>query len=169
MYKSIETDLLRLNIIEAKYLSRKKTQKGAISPPFSYENIDGNIDGNIVTNEDLKGKYVYIDLWATWCGPCLREIPYFDTLQTVFEGQNITFVSICQNDTKERWKATVAKKELKGVQLFAEDDGGQFYEDYQVTGIPRYILIDPLGKIVNSDAKRPSDKRLVAELESLVK
>ncbi len=50
-----------------------------------------------------------------------------------------------------------------------DKNGGQFYEDYQVTGIPRYILIDPLGKIVNSDAKRPSDKRLVAELESLVK
>jgi thiol-disulfide isomerase/thioredoxin len=165
IYKSIETNLDRLALIEAKYIARKKTQDGAVSPPFSYEDISGKM----VSHEDLKGKYVYIDLWATWCGPCLREIPYFDTLQTVFEGQNITFVSICQNDTKDRWKATVAKKELKGVQLFAEDDGGQFYEDYQVTGIPRYILIDPLGKIVDSDAKRPSDKRLVAELESLMK
>jgi thiol-disulfide isomerase/thioredoxin len=165
IYKSIETNLDRLALIEAKYIARKKTQDGAVSPPFSYEDISGKM----VSHEDLKGKYVYIDLWATWCGPCLREIPYFDTLQTTFEDQNITFVSICQNDTKERWKATVAKKELKGVQLFAEDDGGQFYEDYQVTGIPRYILIDPQGKIVDSDAKRPSDKRLVAELEDLVK
>jgi thiol-disulfide isomerase/thioredoxin len=165
LYKSTETDPDRLAFIEAKYIARKKTQDGAVSPPFSYEAISGKM----VSHEDLKGKYVYIDLWATWCGPCLREIPYFDTLQTVFEGQNITFVSICQNDTKERWKATVAKKELKGVQLFAEDDDGQFYEDYQVTGIPRYILIDPLGKIVDSDAKRPSNKQLVTELEALLK
>jgi thiol-disulfide isomerase/thioredoxin len=165
IFKSIETDSVRIDFIEAKYIARKKTQDGAVSPRFSYEDISGKM----VSHEDLKGKYVYIDLWATWCGPCLREIPYFDTLQTLFECQNIAFVSICQNDTKEWWKATVAKKELKGVQLFAEYDGSQFYEDYQVTGIPRYNLIDPLGKIVDSDAKRPSDKRLVAELESLVK
>lgn len=165
IYKSIETDPKRLRLIEYKYLARKKTQKGEASPPFSYEGVDGKI----ITQEDLMGKLVYIDLWATWCGPCLREIPYFDTLQNAFKGREITFISICQNDTKKRWKQAVEVKNLKGLQLFAAGDGGQFYEDYQVTGIPRYIILDTEGKIIDSDAKRPSDKRLVAELENLLK
>ena len=164
LYKNVETDPKRLAIIEEKYLARKKTENGASSPPFSYEDISGKT----VSHEDLKGSYVYIDLWATWCGPCLREIPYFDTLQATFEGQNIQFVSVCQNDTRERWKATVEKKDLKGIQLYAEGDGGQFYKDYQVTGIPRYILLDPDGKIIDSDAKRPSDKSLIVELKELL-
>jgi thiol-disulfide isomerase/thioredoxin len=165
IYKSIETDPKRLKLIEDKYTARLKTQKGATSPPFAYEGVNGET----VTQEDLKGKLVYIDLWATWCGPCLREIPYFDTLQETFKDRDITFVSICQNDTKERWLKTVEIKNLRGLQLYAKGDGGQFYEDYQVTGIPRYIILDAEGKIIDSDAKRPSDKRLVAELEALLK
>lgn len=78
-------------------------------------------------------------------------------------------INICQNDIKERWKQAAEVTNLKGLQLFAAGDGGQFYEDYQVTGIPRYIILDTEGKIIDSDAKRPSDKRLVAELEDLLK
>jgi len=164
IYKSIETDPKKLKFIEGKYLARQKTQKRATSPPFSYEGVDGKI----ITQEDIMGKLVYIDLWATWCGPCVREIPYFDTLQDAFKDREILFVSICQNDTKERWKQAVEVKNLKGLQLFAAGDGGQFYEDYQVTGIPRYIILDKVGIIVDSDAKRPSDKSLAIELEELL-
>jgi thiol-disulfide isomerase/thioredoxin len=165
IYKSLGTRPDQLKLIEDKYNARLKTQKGAISPPFAYEDPNGKT----ITQEDLKGKLVYIDLWATWCRPCLREIPYFDTLQEAFKDRDITFVSICQNDTKERWQKAIISKNLKGLQLYAEGDGGQFYEDYQVTGIPRYIILDAEGKIIDSDAKRPSDKRLVEELQELLK
>lgn len=165
LYQAIETDPSRLKLIKDKYLARKKTQKGASSPPFVYEDLNGQV----VTNEDLKGKLLYIDLWATWCGPCLREIPYFDTLQEAFKNQEITFLSVCQNDTKERWQKMVKTKELKGLHLYAEGDGGQFYKDYQVDGIPRYILLDAEGKIIDSDAKRPSNPLLKAELAELLK
>jgi thiol-disulfide isomerase/thioredoxin len=165
LYQAIETDPSRLKLIKDKYLARKKTKEGATSPPFAYETMEGDI----VTNEDLKGKLLYIDLWATWCGPCLREIPYFDTLQEAFKNQEITFLSVCQNDTKERWQKMVKTKERKGLHLYAEGDGGQFYKDYQVDGIPRYILLDAEGKIIDSDAKRPSHPLLKAELAELLK
>ncbi len=62
----------------------------------------------------------------------------------------------------------VEKKNLKGLHLYAEGDGGQFYSDYQVNGIPRYILLNTEGMIIDSDAKRPSNDKLVEELEKLL-
>jgi hypothetical protein len=76
---------------------------------------------------------------------------------------------MCQNDTKELRKQAVEVKNLKGLQLFSEGDRDQFYKDYQVTEIPRYIILDAEGKIIDSDAKKPSDKSLVAALEDLLK
>ncbi len=156
LYKRYANNPEHISEIEKIYLARKKTQTGEISPSFSFEDINGKL----VTNEDLKGKLLYIDVWATWCGPCLREIPYFDTLQRQFEGRKIQFVSISYQDNKERWQKMVKEKELLGIQLFAADSKAPFFTDYQVEGIPRYILIDDKGIIIDSDAKRPSDNEL---------
>ena len=164
LYRKTETNPKRLAMITEKYRTRKKTQKGATSPPFKFVNMEGDT----VSNNEVLGKLLYVDIGATWCGPCLREIPYFDTLYSTFEGENIVFVSICQNDKKTNWKTMVTAKKMKGIQLFADGDGGQFFSDYQVNGIPRYIIIDPNGKIVDSDAKRPSNKALIAELNELL-
>ena len=142
--------------------------KGKPSPDFNYENYKGGK----TKLSDLKGKYVYIDLWATWCGPCRAEIPHLQKTEEKYHGKNIEFVSISIDQAKdyEKWKKFVADKNLGGVQLFADKDWqSEFVTSYGVTGIPRFILIDPKGNILESDAPRPSSAELQTQLDALLK
>lgn len=131
---------------------------GEESPKFTdYENYSGGT----TSLDDLKGKYVYIDVWATWCGPCKKEIPYLKKIEKAYHGKNIEFVSISLDRKKDydKWRAMIIEKELKGIQLWAKEDN-TFADAYTVTGIPRFILIDPQGRIVRADAPRPSSGSL---------
>jgi len=149
------------------YNKGKDLAKGKPSPQFSnYENHKG---GDLSLS-DLKGKYVYIDVWATWCGPCKREIPSLKMVEQQFHGKNIEFVStsIDVANDHDKWVAMVNEMSLGGTQLFADNDwNSQFIKDYGIEGIPRFILLDPDGNIVSADAPRPSNPRLVELLNSL--
>ncbi|WP_299113702.1 TlpA disulfide reductase family protein [uncultured Winogradskyella sp.] len=153
--------------LTTKYNKVKKLAKGMPSPKFvEYENHKGGT----TSLEDLKGKYVYIDVWATWCGPCIREIPSLKEVEKQFHGKNIAFVStsIDKAAAHNKWVEMVKDKELGGVQLMADKDwNSQFVQDYAIEGIPRFILIDPNGNIISADAPRPSSPKLVALFEEL--
>jgi len=142
--------------------------KGQQSPTFAYENYKGGT----TKLEDFKGKYVYIDVWATWCGPCRQEIPYLQEVEKKYEGKNIEFVSLSIDTKKdyEKWRKMVGDKSLGGVQIIADNDWkSAFTTAYGVNSIPRFILIDPQGKVVEADAKRPSDPALQVQLDKLLK
>lgn len=147
--------------ISEKYNKLTKLSKGAPSPQFSnYENYKG---GSTSMN-DLKGKYVYIDVWATWCGPCKAEIPSLKEVEKKYHTKNIAFISMSIDKKKdyEKWRKMVDEKELSGIQLFAPNDWkSDFVTDYGIQGIPRFILIDPEGNIVDSNAPRPSSPKLI--------
>jgi thiol-disulfide isomerase/thioredoxin len=136
------------------------------SPTFNYENQKGGT----TSLESLKGKYVYIDVWATWCGPCRQEIPSLEKVEEQFQGKNIVFVSISVDNTKDRekWSKLVTEKKMSGIQLLADNElDSKFTKEYNILGIPRFILIDANGNIINSNAPRPSDLKLVELLNSL--
>jgi len=147
--------------IQAKYDALKKLSKGAPSPVFTdYVNHAGGT--NSLT--DYKGKYVYIDVWATWCGPCLAEVPALKEVEKQYHGKNIEFLSISidTEPAREAWRKMVTDKELGGVQLLADQAWqSAFISAYEINSIPRFIIIDPDGNIVNSNAPRPSDKKLL--------
>lgn len=160
-----------------KYLSGKIALRDALpegSPSPTFENYI-NHAGGTTSLSDLKGKFVYVDIWATWCGPCKREIPSLKKVEEQFHGKNIEFVSISVDDerrsgTKEKafqaWKKMVTDKNLGGIQLFSDNAWqSDFVKNYKVNGIPRFILIDPEGNIVSPDAPRPSNPKLVELLE----
>jgi len=120
--------------------------------------------------ENFKGRYVYIDLWATWCGPCLVELPHLEALQEEYKNnRNIAFVSISIDSNKDAWRKMVTEKEMKGFQLIADNAWqSQICKDYGVNGIPRFMLIDREGKILNKSAPRPSSDDLKATLHNLL-
>ena len=150
------------------YNSIKKLLKGQPSPKFAFKDVNDKL----VKLDDLKGKYVYIDVWATWCAPCMGEIPYLKKLEENYHDKNIAFVSISVDNARayNKWKQMVADKELKGYQLFADKSWqSDFVQAYRIVGIPTFILIDPKGNIVSASAMRPSNPDLRVLFDSLLK
>jgi thiol-disulfide isomerase/thioredoxin len=148
--------------------AKSEKMKGQPSATFSYENAKGGT----TSLESLKGKYVYVDVWATWCGPCRKEIPFLKQVEEKYHGKKIEFVSISVDQAKDhdKWKKMVTDQSLGGIQLFADSDwSSAFVQSYGINSIPRFILIGPDGKVVDADAKRPSDPALQAELDTLLK
>ncbi|SDI31841.1 TlpA family protein disulfide reductase [Winogradskyella thalassocola] len=143
------------------YNKIQKLVKGMPSPKFvNYENHKGGT----TSLDDLKGQFIYIDVWATWCGPCIAEIPSLKELEKKYHGKNIAFVStsIDVESAHDKWVKMVNDKELGGIQLIADNNSkSQFVTDYAINSIPRFLLIDPDGNIVSADAPRPSDPKLI--------
>ncbi|HEV2832380.1 MAG TPA: TlpA disulfide reductase family protein, partial [Hanamia sp.] len=121
--------------------------------------------------ESLHGKYVYIDIWATWCAPCIAEIPHLKELEMAYHNKNLAFVSISVDEPHDlnKWKAFVKKNNLQGIQLITENAfESTFTKKMNIHSIPRFILIDPAGKIIFANALRPSDKGLRTSLDKLL-
>lgn len=139
--------------------------KGKPSPKF----VDFiNHKGGTTSLDDFKGKYVYLDFWATYCRPCIVEFPALDELREKHKNKNIEFINI-SIDFKgdlDKWKNYVTENKLKGTQLLI-DNGKSFEDAYRLTSIPRYILIDPAGNIVDAKTFKPSDPKLTELLDSL--
>ncbi|MBT1698735.1 TlpA family protein disulfide reductase [Fulvivirgaceae bacterium PWU4] len=140
----------------------------AIAPGQPAPDFSGNTpDGKKISLSDLKGKIVYVDVWATWCGPCVAEMPHMRKLQDRFsKNEDVAFVLISVDEKEEAWKKKIAG-DMKGLGTYSireqkQDGGSPFQKVYQISGIPRYILIDQAGKIVAAEAERPSSGDVIA-------
>ena len=149
------------NFITEKYNKLVSISKGKPSPKFiDYENNAGGT----TSLDDLKGKFVYVNIWVTGNPACASEIPFLKEVEKKYQGKNISFVSISVDKATDhdKWKKMILEEKLEGIQLFADKS---FYSDfvmgYLINFVPRYILIDPDGNIVNSNAPKPSDKSLI--------
>lgn len=140
-------------------------KKGALAPSFSnYKDVS---EKN-VSLSDFKGKYVYINFWATWCGFCKTEIPALKKVAEEYENKNIAFLGVSVDPKKflDKWKKMVAKEKLPGTQVHYNQDKN-FTKAYRISGIPRFVLIDPNGNIVMAEAPRPSDPKFKEVLKKL--
>ncbi|MBM0658332.1 TlpA family protein disulfide reductase [Capnocytophaga genosp. AHN8471] len=109
----------------------------------------------------LKGKLLFIDIWATYCPDCRKELPDLEALQEDYKTLPITFVSISVDRDKEAWKAMVKEKKLRGIHLYASPETKELFKElYDLRSIPRYMLIDEKGNIINANLPMPSDKNL---------
>ena len=142
-----------------RYNSARLTKAGLASVDFNYENYDGGM----TSLEDLRGKLLYIDVWATWCGPCIREFPALKELVKEYDEKDIEFVSISIDSKNDynKWKKMVAEKNIGGIHLY-DDEGlsSDFMRAFSVSLIPRFMMIDPQGKIITAKAPRPSSKEV---------
>ncbi len=129
-------------------------------------------EGELITLKKFRGKVVYIDFWASWCGPCRAQFPFAKQLQaklTDKQKKNIIFLYINIDDTEEVWKKTVETLKLEGFHLYSkggwESEAAKFFN---LSSIPRYMLIDKAGLIVQPNAKRPGDEFILNDLLNLL-
>ena len=164
-FQEVVADTTMSNYIASIIRRLERLMPGMPAPAFGYPDITGTHK----SLADFKGKYVYIDVWATWCGPCIREIPKLKELEQEF-GDEIAFLSISIDDDKERWHKYVTEKELTGVQILSLSQRGglaEIMELYMLQGIPRFIMVDPDGNLIDAGASRPSDEKTRKIFEEL--
>lgn len=147
--------------LERKTAVDNMPKEGEPAIDFNYPDIEGNE----ISLTSFKGKLVYVDVWATWCGPCKAEIPSLQKLETDYHGKDITFMSVSVDTDKEDWEKMVAEKELGGVQLWA-DGWSKITKDYAIFGIPRFLLFDAKGNVISTNAPRPSSDEIRELLEA---
>ena len=135
---------------------------GKRSPDFKAVDIEGK-EYHVA---DFRGRYVYIDMWATWCGPCKREMPYLKELEEKFADAQIVFLGLSVDKDKAAWEKMVSEGGMTGVQLYL-GTGSSFQEAYRIESIPRFILLDKDGMIVSNDMSRPSDASTADALDAL--
>jgi thiol-disulfide isomerase/thioredoxin len=146
-------------LVKNKYQHMEGMLEGNPAPGFKL----ADVNGRQVSLQDLRGKYVYIDFWATWCGPCVKEIPSLKKTEEYYRGKNIQFVSISYDKAADhdKWKSYVIDNELTGIQLIADEAMRTLYnKTFNIDLIPRFLLLDPDGNIVSGNAPRPSSPKL---------
>jgi thiol-disulfide isomerase/thioredoxin len=116
--------------------------------------------GNMVNLNSFKGKVIFIDTWATWCGPCKEQLPFLKELEASYKNDTgIVFagISIDREKDKEKWKKMIRTENLPGIQLF-DDFGKQFRNPMMIESIPRFLLIDKNGNWIEVRCPKPDQK-----------
>lgn len=152
---AVQLELEKLNA-EIDRHNLVKTFKGKPAPGFSYKDVNDKM----VNLSDFRGKYVLIDVWATWCAPCREEMPGLKKIEGDLKGKNIAFIGISIDKPKyeQKWKKFIVDNSLGGTQIIAENAWeSTFLKDYGIRSVPTFIIIGPDGNVIDPRAKMPSE------------
>ena len=124
-----------------------------------------SLDGEIVKLSDFagKGKYLLLEFWASWCGPCRADIPHLKEVYELYHPEGFEIISVSLDVDKDKWLKAVEQEQMTWLQV-ADDKGFEGYlaKIYKIRGIPTCILIDPEGKIVTRNMRGSEmDRRLI--------
>ena len=143
----------------------KQSKIGSLAPEFTLKDID---DKTISLSDFKNKKYVLIDFWASWCGPCREELPYIKELYKKYKDQGFEIISISKDDKSDLWKNAIAKEKIEyWKHIFITENDKKIITDYFVYGIPHKVLIDKNGIIIGK--WKGSGEINKADLQQLLK
>jgi len=171
-YKALARDAALARTVSSLYEGRLPLVVGQVAPPIRL----WDDQGNVVTLASFKGKVVYLDFWASSCGPCISQVPQAKKLGKRFEGKDVVFISVSSDDNAP-WKKALAKHSLRspnsvhlrdsimhrvyGIQHPAASTA------YHIDYVPTYFIIGRDGRLLDVDAPRPdSGEQAVQALEA---
>jgi thiol-disulfide isomerase/thioredoxin len=160
---SKQQEYLGKMIVEKQNLLQKL---GKNKPAPYFEATD--ISGTKFSYQDYQGKYLLIDIWATWCVPCRKEIPYLEHLEEKYAGQPIAFISVSIDKNVDAWRKFVASMDTSDQFYSMPGKAFGIKEAYNADLIPVFVLIDQQGRIINPTSFRPSDPALELLLDELL-
>src|SRR5215207_8825855 len=108
--------------------------------------------------KENKGKVIYLDIWASWCRPCINELPSSHALKEKLNGQDVVFLYISVDEVFDRWQKAASHLGIERNSYFLVNAReSKLIRQLQLVSIPRYVVIDKSGKIASKDAPRPSE------------
>lgn len=143
------------------YRDKRYSIPGAPLPETEFEDKEGK--RHRLT--DFKGKYIYIDLWASWCGPCVAEVPHLQKLEKELKNKEVVFVSISLDAKRTDWEKKTEQLGMHGNQWIVT--GESFANTLNIKGIPHFLLYGKDGTLLQYRAPRPSSPELRQQLEEL--
>ena len=155
-----------VNSCRQAYEAFSATRPGSAMPDVTMRGADGSD----IQLSSLFGKVLYIDMWATWCGPCVQQIPYLEKLVERFkDNEDIVFLSISLDDTDEPWLKKLAEDKPAWPQYWlAPQASDGFCGSLNISTIPRFIIVGREGFIADPDAPRPSSEGIDEYLTSII-
>ena len=131
------------------------------------------VDGKITTFKKvlkkLKGTVVYLDFWASWCGPCIREMPKSKEVQKYFLGKNVSFLYLSTDTDDKKWHKGMERINIQGYHYrIKPEDKILFKNLFKIPGIPYYVIIDKKGNIAEPRADWPREERVLKQIEKYI-
>jgi thiol-disulfide isomerase/thioredoxin len=147
--KNIKEPFLWEPLYELYQLNKQKSEDQLSSSKINKvsKTSDFNILDSIIGSN--KGKVIYLDCWATWCGPCIAEMPNSKVLMEELQDKEVVFAFLCLHSEKKDWQPTIDKIHIGGQHYFlSKKQSMDFAKFYAINGVPNYMLIDKKGNIV---------------------
>jgi thiol-disulfide isomerase/thioredoxin len=136
-----------------------------------YDLTSSDSSGDIIDFNRFRGNYLYIDFWASWCVPCIKEMPALKNTIEIYKGEPIKFISVSVDTDEKKWKKAILDNNMYWLQA-SELTGFQGLVPTfckVIIGVPQYVLVDKNGVIVSSDAPRPGTPELTSLLNSVLR